>query len=97
MTIDKDVLRPADAATNWDQGEMPLDALLTALRHLAAARRIVGADICGEYSPPRFSDPIKHLAAWLDRPQAVPALPEALARNDRTNRALIEILADILP
>jgi hypothetical protein len=75
---------------------MPLDALLTALKYLAAARRIVGADICGEYSPPRFSDPIKYFAAWFDHPRAAPALPEALARNDRTNRALIEILAEIL-
>lgn len=96
VTIDKDVLRPADAATNWDQGEMPLDALLTALRLLAAARRVVGADICGEYSPPRFSDPIKRIAAWFDHPRAAPALPEALARNDRTNRALVETLAEIL-
>lgn len=96
VTIDKDVLRPADAATNWGQGEMPLDALLTALKCLAAARRIVGVDICGEYSPPRFSDPIKRIAAWLDHPHAAPALPEALARNDRTNRALIETLGEIL-
>lgn len=96
VTIDKDVLRSADAATNWDQGEMPLDALLTALRCLAAARRIAGVDICGEYSPPRFSNPIKHVAAWFDHPRAAPVPPEALARNDRTNRALVETLAEVL-
>jgi arginase family enzyme len=96
VTIDKDVLRLADAATNWDQGGMPLDALLTALKRLAATRRIVGVDICGEYSPPRFFNPIKRIAAWLDHPRALPARPEALARNDRTNRALIETLGEIL-
>ena len=96
VTIDKDVLRPADATTNWDQGAMPLEALLAALEGLAAGRRIVGADICGEYSPPRFSDPLKRIAAWLDHPRAVRVPPEALARNDRTNRALIGTLGRIL-
>ncbi|MGE5202333.1 MAG: arginase [Acidobacteriota bacterium] len=97
VTIDKDVLRTADAATNWDQGQMPLDFLLYALETLGAARRIVGVDVCGEYSPPRFSDPIKRIAAWADHPRGVRVPPEALARNDRTNRALIETLARILP
>jgi hypothetical protein len=96
VTIDKDVLRLADAATNWDQGGMPLDALLMALKRLAASRRIVGVDICGEYSPPRFSDPIKRIAAWLDHPRTLPVRAEALSRNDRTNRALIETLGEIL-
>jgi arginase family enzyme len=97
VTIDKDVLRPADAATNWDQGEMPLEALLAALRRLAIGRRIVGVDICGEYSPPRFFDPVKRVAAWLDHPRAERPSPQALARNDHTNRALIDTLAEILP
>ena len=96
VTIDKDVLRPAEATTNWDQGEMPLDALLGALGRLAACRRIAGIDICGEYSPPRFSGPIKRVAAWLDHPRAATALPDALARNDRTNRDLLETLGQIL-
>lgn len=97
VTIDKDVLRPADAATNWDQGQMPLEALLAALRHLGANRRIVGVDVCGEYSVARFNDPIKRIAAWLDHPRAAPAPIDALERNDRTNRALIRTLAEILP
>ena len=96
VTIDKDVLRAADATTNWDQGEMPLDALLAALTILGSARRIVGVDVCGEYSPPRFADPIKWIAAWADHPRAAQMPPEALARNDRTNKALIETLAGIL-
>ncbi len=97
VTIDKDVLRPADASTNWDQGEMPLDALLAALERLAVSRRIVGVDVCGEYSAPRFLDPLKRIAAWFDHPRAVCTRPEALARNDVTNRALIATLAEVLP
>lgn len=97
VTIDKDVLRAADAATNWDQGEMPLEALLTAIRRIAAARRVIGVDVCGERSPARFSDPIKRIAAWLDHPRAIHLPSEALARNDRTNRELLETLAGVLP
>ena len=92
ITIDKDVLRPADAATNWDQGEMPLDALLDAIRRLARRRRVAGVDICGEYSPPKFRDPLKFVAAWLDRPDAKPVSGETLQRNDLTNRAIVETL-----
>ena len=97
VTIDKDVLRPADAATNWDQGEMPLEALLVALERLAVSRRIVGVDVCGEYSAPRFLDPLKRIAARLDHPRTVSPRPETIARNDVTNRALIATLAELLP
>ena len=96
VTIDKDVLRPADAATNWDQGEMPLHALLDALAALAKGRRIVGVDVCGEFSPPRFDGPIKRIAAWLDHPRATPPQAEALALNDRTNIAVVGTLSRIL-
>jgi len=96
VTIDKDVLRPADAATNWDQGEMPLDALLCALELLAVTCRIVGVDICGEYSVPQFDDPLKRLAARMDHPRAESVPLDALARNDRTNQALIRTLAEVL-
>jgi hypothetical protein len=76
---------------------MPLDALIAALSRLGESRRIVGVDVCGEYSRPRFSDPIKRIAAWLDHPRTAPMPLEILARNDRTNRALIGTLAGCLP
>lgn len=47
VTIDKDVLGPDEAITNWDQGAMPLTNLLTALTAIASVRRILGVDICG--------------------------------------------------
>src|SRR3546814_3747340 len=54
LTIDKDVLAAEYAATNWDQGGMPLDFLLQAIVEIGKSHRIVGVDICGEYAPPVF-------------------------------------------
>ena len=95
ISIDKDVLRPEDAVTNWDQGRMPLAVLLDGLRRLTAGKRIVGVDVCGEYSPPRFADPLKRIEAWRDHPPQPPESAMALDRNDLTNRALLAVLREI--
>lgn len=97
ITIDKDVLAPQDAATNWDQGEMPLERLLDAVRKIAEACRVVGIDICGEYSPPRFGNPAKWLAARLDRADMPPPAADVLPRNEHTNAALLNTLMKVLP
>ena len=51
LSVDKDILCCRDAATNWDQGEMKLDHLLELIKEAAAARKCIGADICGENPP----------------------------------------------
>jgi len=51
ISIDKDVLAPAYAVTDWDQGTMTLDELSEAVRGIADTHRILGADICGELTP----------------------------------------------
>ncbi|MCQ2143301.1 MAG: arginase family protein [Bacteroidales bacterium] len=60
ISIDKDVLRRDDAATNWDQGSMPLWGLEMLLRSLLQHDRVIGIDICGEC--PVTSDIIKEEA-----------------------------------
>jgi len=93
FTIDKDVLRPADAATNWDQGEMPLEALLDGIRRLARGRRVIGADVCGDYSPADFDgNLLKRIESWQDHPPAPDAA--ARARNVAVNRAIIGALRE---
>ena len=47
ISIDKDVLLPLYAQTDWDQGEMTLATLLTALESLNSYS-ILGVDICGD-------------------------------------------------
>ena len=91
ISIDKDVLAPDAAATNWDQGEMPLAALLEGIAALGRAKRLVGADICGDYSPLRHRNWLKRWEARRDQPRA--AVDRAtLARNERTNVALLRAL-----
>ena len=48
ISIDKDALSTAEAATNWDQGSLTFEQLTATLTHLAQNRKILGIDICGE-------------------------------------------------
>ena len=89
FSIDKDVLPEANALTNWDQGQMPLTAVVEVIRALGACKRIAGADICGEYSPPRHRNVFKRWEARMDQPQHIGLDPDLLARNEDTNRQLL--------
>ena len=93
ISIDKDVLGPQDAATNWDQGGMPLLALEQLLRAFGRSRRVVGADICGDWSPPVYDTVYKSWEAWFDRPHRPPG---DLTVNARTNGRLLEILGEVM-
>jgi len=50
ISIDKDVLRPEDDVTDWNQGDMSLMVLKKFLDLLIAHHEIIGIDICGECS-----------------------------------------------
>src|SRR5690606_21987523 len=51
ISIDKDVLHPSEAATNWDQGNMKLDELIDLLVFIYENKKVCGIDICGEQAP----------------------------------------------
>ena len=93
LTIDKDALRPEDAGTNWDQGEMPLEALVALIEAVGAARTIAGVDICGDWSMPRYDNPLKAIEAFFDRPKGTDRVVPDLAVNERTNARLLEVLS----
>ncbi|MDX3808887.1 arginase family protein [Bosea thiooxidans] len=97
LTIDKDVLGRGEAVTNWDQGELTLAHLIAAVERLAAERRIVGVDVCGDWSEPRFSDPFRAALAFFDHPPRRRPSAEDLAVNARTNAALINCFTQVLP
>ncbi|MER3546518.1 MAG: arginase [Rhodanobacteraceae bacterium] len=92
ITIDKDVLPEDEALTNWDQGRMPLCAVLEVIRAVAAERRVIGADVCGEFSPPAHANWFKRVEARMDQPRRGASDAAALAANARVNCALAETL-----
>lgn len=48
ISVDKDVLSPQYAATNWDQGTLTLPELKTMLGIILTHEKVIGIDICGE-------------------------------------------------
>jgi arginase family enzyme len=95
ISIDKDVLPEETVLTNWDQGRMPLDALLAFVDAIGGARRVIGADISGEYAPIAHANPLKRWESRLDQPRRA-SDATALEANERVNRALVTALAGAL-
>lgn len=79
ISVDKDVLSEKDAATNWDQGSMTLQQLLTLIRRLKQDYTVIAADVCGELP----LSPLDHFAA--DRVRLA-------KKNETANRAIADIL-----
>ena len=94
ITIDKDVLPENEALTNWDQGRMPLAALLAMLRAAGERKRVLGADLCGEYSPPRHANWLKRIESKMDQPARYAADRQKIEENIRTDCELARALFD---
>ncbi|MGZ6018389.1 MAG: arginase family protein [Phenylobacterium sp.] len=97
ITIDKDVLSPDAAATNWDQGQTSLAFLKALIAPLLDSHTLIGADVVGDWSPPIYGGgPIARLMkrgeAMLDQPWSRPAAP-ACAANEDVNLQLLELIA----
>jgi hypothetical protein len=89
FTIDKDVLPEEEVVSNWDQGRMPLRAVLDLIEAIGRRHSIVGADICGEYAAPQFKSALKRWEVRRDQPKRSPPDASALARNAEVNRQLL--------
>ena len=83
LSIDKDALSPAYAATNWDQGSLDVAALKDIIAGLATSHKIIGVDICGERARD-FAGDEHH------------TMQKADALNSGLNRELAEFLAPLL-
>jgi arginase family enzyme len=90
LSIDKDVLSPEDAHTNWDQGVMRLAELQAAIGMLKG--RIIGSDVTGEVSVYRYQSRLKRLLSGLDgQPEIAEAdLLRWQAEHQAINRQLLE-------
>jgi len=94
VTIDKDVLRPDEAGTNWDQGRTSLAFLRTLLDRALEGRRLIGADVVGDWSAPSYGGGLlprvlKHGESVLDQPWRAPPA-NVLAGNEAVNLALMD-------
>jgi len=99
VTIDKDVLRPEDAGTNWDQGRTSPDLLAALVRAAADGREVVGADVVGDWSAPAYGGGLvnallKRGEAVLDQPWRPPP-PEVRVRNEDVNLMLLELFEGV--
>jgi len=101
ITIDKDVLTHDDAITNWDQGRMRLPFLLKFLKKIMEKKNILGLDVTGDYSEPRYSGPWltrlkKHIEIKLDQPRLSYDTITIAKRNSTSNLALLKLFAECL-
>ncbi|MDR0781601.1 MAG: arginase family protein [Pseudomonadales bacterium] len=92
LSIDKDVLSPADVQTNWDQGVMRFDELLGAVAALKP--RLVAADVTGEVSLYRYQSRFKRFLSGLDGQHAPSPqdLAQWQAQHQTINQRLLAAL-----
>jgi arginase family enzyme len=97
VTIDFDCLRIEEAVTNWESGRFSVVDLQWALGSLRESCRIVGGDICGAYSPPKYARRKQRFAAEFDHPKLrLPDEDEIRAINLATLEKLWPLLAQPL-
>jgi len=89
VTIDLDCLRAEDAVTNWESGRFTVADLEWALEKLRGHAQIIGGDICGAYSEPKYARWKQKFASNWDHPKL--ELPNA-DKIRQTNLATIERL-----
>jgi arginase family enzyme len=93
VTIDLDCLNASEAVTNWESGRFMIMDLEWALGRLRESSRIIGGDVCGAYSPPRYTRFKQRFAAEFDHPKI--QLPST-DRIQQINLATLERLWPLL-
>ena len=101
VTVDKDVLSAEDAVTNWDQGNMRLPYLLSMVREIGWRHTVIGADVTGDYSLPRYTGAPwsripKQVEILMDQPRRRPEPSLAANVNSAANHALLEVFSDVM-
>lgn len=95
VSIDKDCLQPDYALTNWEEGCVSLDELLTMLKLIRDNLDIVGLDITGDYSTPKVKGMVKSFFSRFDHPKDYSARAAHSAFissvNERTNIKIMEL------
>jgi hypothetical protein len=93
ITIDLDCLDAGDAVTNWEAGRYTAGDVEWALGRLRESSQIIGGDVCGAYSIPKYARFKQQFAAEFDHPKI--QLPAA-ERIREINLAALEKLWPLL-
>jgi len=80
VTIDLDCLDASEAVTNWEAGRFTIGDLEWGLGKLSESFQIIGGDICGAYSPPKYARFKQRFAAEFDHPKLALPNPEEIRR-----------------
>jgi hypothetical protein len=80
ITVDLDCLAVGTAVTNWEQGLFTPDDITWALGRLRQRANIIGGDVCGAHSPPRYARRVQKFVAEWDRPKLPPPDPDVARR-----------------
>ena len=92
LSIDKDVLAHDVVETNWDQGVMRLEELISSIDMMRG--KLVAADVTGDVSSYRYQSRFKRLLSGLDGQPHIPdqTLGEWQARHQQVNQQLLSLL-----
>jgi len=93
ITVDLDCLKPGEAVTNWENGKFTTEDMAWALGRLRKEAHVIGGDICGAYSRPKYARWKQQFLSKMDHPK----LPQPdKTQADEINRAALEKLWPIL-
>lgn len=84
VTVDLDCLDRNESTTNWENGLFTVEDICWALGQLRSQTSMVGGDLCGAYSRPRFERWKQRIESSLDHPRAATIdEPAATIQNAR--------------
>jgi arginase family enzyme len=95
VSLDKDVLSAAEAAVNWDSGQLTVAEVLEVLAAFwdAAEGGLAGMDVVGDWSPVAVRGWLRRLLHWSEHPSLVIEADEAARRNETLNVRLLDAVS----
>ena len=89
VTIDLDCLDSETIFTNWETGLLNSNDIAWALGEIHSQMELIGGDLCGAWSFPRYATRFQRLAGWFDHPKILaPAKSEQAVRLNQIFGAL---------
>ncbi len=83
VTVDLDCLDEREAVTNWEHGLFTSEDIRWAIAEIREHATIVGGDLCGAHSEPRYARWMQRVTAGMDHPKKTVNAAEAADQNAR--------------